>query len=76
MARRSERGVAHATGASCNKVMGQKAPGPRGVASEMRACGVAPLARTLRTVRRGAPCDGQEVRVPREDTTAWMQEVE
>jgi hypothetical protein len=27
-----------------------------GVASEMRTCGVAPLARTAGTVRRGAPC--------------------
>jgi hypothetical protein len=34
--------------------------GTQGVASEMRACRVAPLARTFGTVLRGAPCDVQE----------------
>jgi len=35
------------------------APGPQGVASEMRACGVTALARTPGTVRRAARCEEQ-----------------
>ena len=32
---------------------GEKSPSPPGVATEMRACGVAPLARMFNTVLRG-----------------------
>ena len=35
---------------------GSKAPGPHGVTSGIRACGVASLARTTSTVLRDAPC--------------------
>jgi hypothetical protein len=46
--------------------MGQKAPGPHGVAFEMCACGVAPLARTASTVGAVRLATYRDVQVPRE----------
>ena len=57
------------TAADAHRVAGaqaEKSPGPQEVASEMYACRVAPLARTMSTVLRGCVAMTRDGQVPRE----------